>query len=572
MRLLTLLLCLACVPPKPLGGAIVNAKDLDGDGFTEVDDCDDTNPQTYPSALEICDGIDNDCDSEIDEQAVDAMLGYQDSDGDGFGDPSINALLCELGDNFVENNVDCDDTNAAVYPNAEEICDGIDNDCDNDIDDNDLNVLQSSQTTYFLDGDGDGYGAPASAYRACEPRENSTLLGGDCKDNDPNIHPAAPEVCDEIDNDCDSLIDMNDPESDVRWYADQDGDGFGFVDDMQRSCQQPPGYVSSSDDCDDSNPNIHPDALEVCDGQDNDCDNDIDDNDDSLDASTTGTAHFLDGDGDGYGSPGSLAYSCQVPPDRVVLNGDCDDANSALYPSALEVCDDGIDNNCNQSLDCADSDCASDSSCVELDCTDGLDSDGDGPWDCYDPDCQGSGACGEQQQQCSDGIDNDGDGFTDCDDSQCFLNHQCAVPSCPNFELLSLMGNNVLFGDTNNAINSVDPACGSYYGTAPDYTVQWTAPANGCATFDTLGSSYDTILAVYNSCADMSDSVGYVSGGCNDQSNNTNQSRLYCNVTQGSDYFMVIDGWQSDDIGQYGFSVSMQVGVSCNCTSTCCTN
>ncbi|MEC8278012.1 MAG: hypothetical protein VX026_09870, partial [Myxococcota bacterium] len=65
---------------------------------------------------------------------------------------------------------------------------------------------------------------------------------------------------------------------------------------------------------------------------------------------------------------------------------------------------------------------------------------------------------------------------------------------------------------------------------------------------------------------------GYVSGGCNDQSNNTNQSRLYCNVTQGSDYFMVIDGWQSDDIGQYGLSVSMQVGVSCNCTSTCCTN
>ena len=61
----------------------------------------------------------------------------------------------------------------------------------------------------------------------------------------------------------------------------------------------------------------------------------------------------------------------------------------------------------------------------------------------------------------------------------------------------------------------------------------------------------------------MSDPVGYVSGGCNDQSNNTDQSRLYCNVTQGSDYYMVIDGWQSDDIGQYGLSVGMQVGVPC---------
>ena len=206
MRYLTLLLFLACEPPKQLGGAVVNSKDLDGDGFTGVDDCNDDDPQIYPGAAELCDGIDNDCDGDLDEEPVDAILGYEDSDGDGYGDPSINALLCSLGDSHVENNLDCDDSNAAVFPNADEICDGVDNDCDNDIDDADLNVLTSSQTTYFLDGDGDGYGAPASAYLACLPQNNSTEIGGDCRDNDPNIHPGAPEVCDGVDNDCDSLL------------------------------------------------------------------------------------------------------------------------------------------------------------------------------------------------------------------------------------------------------------------------------------------------------------------------------------------------------------------------------
>ena len=88
------------------------------------------------------------------------------------------------------------------------------------------------------------------------------------------------------------------------------------------------GLCQRSDDCNDGDSGIHPSANEVCDGIDNDCDSLTDDSDDSLDASTTDN-HFQDGDGDGYGSPSTVVYSCVVPPDRVVLSG-CDDGRRSV--------------------------------------------------------------------------------------------------------------------------------------------------------------------------------------------------------------------------------------------------
>jgi hypothetical protein len=105
--------------------------DRDLDGYANDVDCDDTNPDVYPDAPEICDQLDNDCDSEIDE---DGFLSYVDADQDGFGDPATEETTCEEDMARVTNGGDCDDTNPAVNPDAVEVCDGLDNDCDSQVD------------------------------------------------------------------------------------------------------------------------------------------------------------------------------------------------------------------------------------------------------------------------------------------------------------------------------------------------------------------------------------------------------------------------------------------------------
>jgi hypothetical protein len=105
--------------------------DADNDGFDASVDCDDSDADINPDADEICDGLDNNCDDEIDEAtATDAGTWYADSDLDSYGDANTSMIACDMPEGYVEDGTDCDDTSELVNPAAAEVCDGIDNDCD----------------------------------------------------------------------------------------------------------------------------------------------------------------------------------------------------------------------------------------------------------------------------------------------------------------------------------------------------------------------------------------------------------------------------------------------------------
>jgi hypothetical protein len=105
--------------------------DGDSDGYTiENGDCDDRNPMTYPRAVERCDGVDNNCNGTVDEDAIDASFWFIDADADGFGSRSSSVLTCEAPAGYVTSGSDCDDTSDTTYPGAPELCDDIDNACD----------------------------------------------------------------------------------------------------------------------------------------------------------------------------------------------------------------------------------------------------------------------------------------------------------------------------------------------------------------------------------------------------------------------------------------------------------
>ena len=228
-----------------------------GGYFASATDCNDSDSSIFPGAGEVCDGIDNNCNSSIDEGV--ATIYYRDIDGDGFGNSSNTTASCSPPNGYVTNNADCNDGNGAINPNATEVCDSLDNDCDNSIDDNDNSLDLNSTPYWYSDSDNDGYGNPNVSLRQCTQPGNYVSNSDDCNDSTSAARPGATETCDGIDNDCDNSIDETNATGCTTYYYDGDGDGYGNASNSQCLCSASGNFdVTNPGDCYDLNGDARP--------------------------------------------------------------------------------------------------------------------------------------------------------------------------------------------------------------------------------------------------------------------------------------------------------------------------
>jgi hypothetical protein len=341
--------------------------DADGDGYGVSEwvacgalvngDCDDNNGQVYPSNTETCNLVDDNCDGNVDEGVQNVY--YFDNDGDGFGWATNIVLACTAPTGYVSNAEDCDDT-VITYQDLDGdgfgsvvmvACGVTDN---TDCNDNQLS---------YADNDGDGFGAGALV--ACGLADNT-----DCDDANASVNTAMTEVCNEVDDNCDGVVDEG---VENTYYADNDGDGFGDVNNVDQACSQPVGFVVNADDCNDNaltyldadgdgfgvgapiacgalnntdcsdnNNAVYPGAVEVCNGLDDNCSGTTDEG--------LLITFFQDTDADGFGNPEVFVDACSQPVGFVLNDTDCNDALSTANPSGTEVCN-GIDEDCDGLVD-----------------------------------------------------------------------------------------------------------------------------------------------------------------------------------------------------------------------------
>ena len=299
------------------------ADDRDEDDFGDCAECAPLDPDTYPGAPQICDGVNNDCD---DPAWPEPPEDEQDLDEDGF-------MEC-MGD--------CDDGEESVYPGAPQECDGKNNDCN----DEEWPEVPPDEA----DADGDSY----------------MVCSGDCDDSNGAVYPGAEQVCDGVNNDCD----------DPAWPAlppdetDDDGDG----------------YSECAGDCDDTNESLGPGVPEVCNGIDDDCDGMIDDDELGED---------IDGDG---------------------VHNACDNCRDVYNADQVDADVDGVGNACdncmrvpNPGQENTDGDSRGDAcdNCPETASENFDDSDGDGLGDVCDN-------CIDRRNESQHDLDDDGEG-DECD-------------------------------------------------------------------------------------------------------------------------------------------------------------
>jgi len=151
-----------------------------------------------------CDGVDDDCDGHVDEDAPTTRAWYPDQDDDGFGDISGALVACDQAPGTTDDFRDCDDTDPAVHPEAaDDTCDGVDTDCDGDFDED-----AEGATTFYQDTDGDGHGDADDPVIGCTAPAGAVADDTDCDPTEASAHPGGTETCDTaLDEDCDGVTD-----------------------------------------------------------------------------------------------------------------------------------------------------------------------------------------------------------------------------------------------------------------------------------------------------------------------------------------------------------------------------
>ena len=362
--------CDGALPPDEADADLDGSRPCNGD-------CDDGDPATWPGALETCDGLDNDCDGSVPPDEADADLdGSRPCEGDcDDADPTSwpgAVEACDGLDNDCDGVVppdeldvdldgsrpcdgDCDDADPTTLPGAVEACDGLDNDCDG--------VVPSDEADVDLDGS-----------RPCE---------GDCDDADPTSWPGAVEACDGLDNDCDAVVpsdeldddldgwspcagDCDDTESGVhpgqvetspvQCSNGLDDDCDGLTDAADPGCPVGDDDDSASDD-DDIGPDDDDSASDDDDIGPNDDDSGPDDDDSAPDDDDSGPDDDDSGPDDDDSAPDDDDSASDDDDDvdsdgdGVTDDADCAPDDPAVYPGAPEVCDDGVDQDCDGDVD-----------------------------------------------------------------------------------------------------------------------------------------------------------------------------------------------------------------------------
>lgn len=309
--------------------------DNDADGYSaNCGDCNDNNANIHPNAAETCNNIDDDCDSQIDEALTTSC-----------GTSSTGA--CRYGTKTCSNG-QWSQCTGNIDPVAES-CNGIDDDCDTLTDEENAQYC----ITYYRDNDNDAYGQSSNSKCLCSPQDPyDSLQKDDCNDDNTNINPGKNELCNNgLDDDCNSLADNNDP------YC------FVCTPGERKNCPKQNGVCSGAREkctsngqwpgCNDADYlayNSDYQSTETkCDSLDNDCDG-------SADEGLT-TAYYQDSDSDGYGNPYVSQNKCAKPQGYTADNNDCNDSNNKVSPSVNEICNNGIDDDCDKYIDNNDPSC-----------------------------------------------------------------------------------------------------------------------------------------------------------------------------------------------------------------------
>ncbi|MEY4118905.1 MAG: hypothetical protein RLZZ116_2233 [Planctomycetota bacterium] len=298
-------------------------------GYSAVaTDCDDAVSTSHPGAPELCNVVDDDCDTVVDEDLVFSTY-YRDADGDSHGDAAVTESNCTGSPSagHVRTSGDCDDARAEVHAMA----------------------------PFHIDADLDGFGVSQTAM-LCEVVAPSGYSSNatDCNDGAIGINPGTAEVCDAADTDenCSGSADDADPSvsaaSKFDFFADADADTF-TVASASRFCDIKPGFLaaaSAAADCNDGNAAINPSVAETCNGIDDDCTGAADDG-------LTFTTYHRDADGDAFGSLTVTESNCLGAPSSgfILASGDCDDADPLSNPAGIELCANlAVDNDCDGSI------------------------------------------------------------------------------------------------------------------------------------------------------------------------------------------------------------------------------